>query len=95
MGRRFKNFLSNMVTVLKAIGITILVFGAFFGILVLIVIDEDKHINSCSICNSTNISRPYTDKRGFLSSQKVFYCYDCDKQYNVELMNRTYVKEKE
>lgn len=94
MGRRFKNFLSNMVTVLKAIGITIIVFGAFFGILVLLAIDDAKHINSCSICNSTNISRPYTDKRGFLSSQKVFYYYDCDKQYNVKLMNRTYVKEK-
>ncbi len=95
MGRRFKNFLSNTVNVLKAIGITILVFGAFFGILVLLAIDDAKHINSCSICNSTNISRPYRDKRGFFANQRVFYCYDCDKQYNIDLMNRTYVEEKE
>lgn len=39
----------------------------------------------CSVCHSTNISASYYEKRGFLSQQECFYCYNCQKAYNINL----------
>ena len=42
----------------------------------------------CSVCHSENISAAYYQKRGFLSQQQCFYCYNCQKEYNIALREK-------
>lgn len=74
-----------MITFCVLLGVA-LIGGLFY----LVDKDEEKHIYSCSICGSTNISRPYEDRRGFLSRQKVYYCYKCNTEHNISLMDIEY-----
>ena len=48
----------------------------------------------CSVCHSTNISASYYQKRGFLSQQKCFFCYNCQKEYNINLREERRGEEK-
>lgn len=86
MGRKFKNFLLALKDVIFSLGIIAISLIIVFSIVYLIDLDEQKHIKSCSICHSTNVSKVYTDKRGLLSNQKLYYCYNCNREYNADLL---------
>lgn len=55
------------------------------GIFAAAILDEEHKVRICSVCNSQRVTT-YEDKRGFLSSQRMYHCYECGKDYPAELL---------
>jgi hypothetical protein len=69
-----------LIGLIMALGIIVVIFmGAISA-------GPTESVRTCSVCGSTNISTTYEDERGFLTVQEMFFCYNCRKEYNAELL---------
>lgn len=75
----------RIIDFLKAIAVAAGTILLILGIFAAAILDEEQKVRICSVCNSQRVTT-YKDKRGFLSSQRMYHCYECGKDYPAELL---------